>query len=96
MHLISRKPLKLFWEKHPDAERPLRDWSRAARREEWHNFAEVRALYPHADKVENFVVFNIGGNKYRLVTAIHFNCGRVYVRRVMTHKEYDDGHWKND
>ncbi|HMC66075.1 MAG TPA: type II toxin-antitoxin system HigB family toxin [Gemmataceae bacterium] len=96
MHVISRKRLRQFWELHPAAEEPLRAWHQAARREIWQNFAEVRVRFPHADRVGRFTVFNIGGNKYRLVTVIHHNRGKVFVRQVLTHKEYDLGKWKDD
>jgi len=56
----------------------------------------VRARYASADQVGKFTVFNIAGNTYRLITVIHFNTGRVYVRRVLTHAEYDRGTWKDD
>ncbi len=96
MHVISKRSLKQFWEMHPDAESPLRAWYQAARRERWRGFADVRARFPHADRVGPWTVFNIGGNKYRLICAIHFNRSRIFVRHVLTHKEYDLGKWKDD
>lgn len=54
----------------------------------------MRCDYNSADLVGRYVVFNIGGNKYRLITAVHFNRGKVYVRAVLTHAEYDSGKWK--
>lgn len=96
MHLVSRKALRLFWTVHPDAEEPLRAWHKATRQGNWRSFAEVRAIFPHADLVGKFTVFNIGGNKYRLITVIHYNRRKVFVRDVLTHKEYDLGKWKND
>ncbi len=56
----------------------------------------MREAYPHADKVGRFVVFNIGGNKYHIIAALHFNRGKVHVRHVLTHREYDRGTWKED
>jgi mRNA interferase HigB len=94
MHVISRKRLREFWDVHPDAETPLRAWHKLARQEDWQTFADVRAVFPHADQVGKLTVFNIGGNKYRLIAAIHFNRGKVYVRHVLTHAEYDQGKWK--
>jgi mRNA interferase HigB len=91
MHVISLKPLRDFWASHPDAEKPLLAWHREAEHAQWEAFADVREAYPHADKVGRFVVFNIGGNKCRIVAAIHFNRGKVYVRHVLTHREYDRG-----
>ena len=57
------------------------------------NFGELRAVFPAADRVGELVVFNIGGNKHRLITSIHFNRNKVYVREVLTHQEYDKGAW---
>ena len=96
MHLISRRPLKQFWGKYPDAETALRHWIKAVETAGWKNFADVRQLFGSADRVGKFVVFNIAGNKYRLITAIHYNRARVYVRHVLTHAEYDRSEWKED
>ena len=63
-------------------------------RSEFADFEVLGAAFPSADKVGDFVVFNIGGNKYRLIAAIHFNRGRIYVRHVLTHQDYDRGAWK--
>ena len=60
----------------------------------WQSFADVRAVYAKADQVGQFTVFNVGGNKYRLLAAIHYNRAKVYVRHVLTHAEYDRGEWK--
>ena len=62
----------------------------------WRNFADVRTVFPSADQVGKFTVFDIGGNKFRLIAVIHFNRGKVFVRHVLTHQEYDRGQWKND
>jgi mRNA interferase HigB len=94
MHVISRKALRDFWEQHPDGETALVRWFKIMECTEFAGFAELRVTFPSADKVDEWVVFNIGGNKYRLITSIHFNRGRVYVRRVMTHAEYNRGDWK--
>lgn len=94
MHVIAEKPLRDFWSKHPRAEMPLRAWLGEAEAAEWAQFADVREKYPHADQVGKFTIFNIGGNKYRLIVDIHFNRGRVYVRHVLTHEEYDRGKWR--
>ncbi|MBI3934697.1 MAG: type II toxin-antitoxin system HigB family toxin [Acidobacteria bacterium] len=58
------------------------------------SFAELRSVFPTADHVGKLTVFNIGGNKVRLVAAIHYNRRRVYIRAVLTHAEYDAGKWK--
>jgi mRNA interferase HigB len=84
MHVISKKALRAFWAVHSDAERPLRRWFKIAQAAVWQSFADVRAVYPNADQVGRFTVFNVGGNKYRLITAIHYNRDKVYVRHVLT------------
>lgn len=94
MHVISRKALCEFWERHPDSQASLSRWHKILERSKFSNFAELRATFPSADRVGELVVFNIGGNKYRLITSIHFNRGKVYVRHVLTHHEYDQGAWK--
>ena len=90
MHIISRKPLREFSEKHPPAKTALDTWFSEVSRAEWTSFADVRATYRSADVVAgNRVIFNIGGNKYRLVVKVAYNCGKVFVRFVGTHAEYD-------
>ena len=61
---------------------------------DFNSFEQLRAAFPSADKVGSWVVFNIAGNKYRLITSIHFNRGKVYVRDVLTHPEYSRERWK--
>jgi mRNA interferase HigB len=95
MHVIARKPLKEFWTKHPDSKRPLETWFKTIDRSTFKTWNELKAAFPTVDKVGDKIVFNIGGNKYRLVTVIHFNRGKVFVRYVFTHKEYDEGRWKH-
>lgn len=94
MHVIARPALIEFWTKHPDAEGPLDAWYRIMRKDVFTDFNHLRATFPSADLVGVFTVFNIGGNKYRLITAIHYNRGKVYIRQVLTHAEYDRGDWK--
>lgn len=94
MHVISRKALQLFWEHHPDSKTALTRWFQIVRRTTFKDFASLRRTFPTADLVDRFTVFNIAGNKYRLVASIHFNRGKIYVRHVLTHREYDKGAWK--
>ena len=96
MHIISEKKLREFWEARPVAEEPLRAWHRIAEQAVWDCFADVRQTYPSADQVGRCTVFNVGGNKFRLVAVIHFNRGKLYVRHVLTHADYDRGAWKGD
>lgn len=94
MHVISRKALRQFWERHPDSESALSRWFKIMQHSDFGSLDELRATFPSADQVGGFVVFDISGNKYRLVTSIHFNRGKVYIRYVLTHPEYVRGTWK--
>jgi len=94
MHVISRKALVVFWERYPDSKEPLLRWYKIVGKSEFTSFESLRATFPSADKVNDWIVFNIGGNKYRLIASIHFNRGRLYIRHVLTHREYDRGEWK--
>lgn len=96
MHIISKKKLREFWERHPKAQSPLESWFQIAKKAEWESFADVRNTFNASDQVDRFTVFDIGGNKYRLIAVIHFNRGRLYVRHVLTHRDYDEGKWKDD
>ena len=80
---------------HPESKAPLARWFKIARSTEFESFGGLRNTFPSADMAGDLVVFNIAGNKYRLIASIHFNRGKVYVRRVLTHREYDRGEWKS-
>jgi mRNA interferase HigB len=96
MHIISRKTLVIFWEGHTNAENALRSWFARTKRAEWQNLAELKQTFPAADQVGRLTVFNIGGNRYRLIARVEYEQQRVYIRHVLTHAEYDKGAWKND
>ncbi|MEP7198686.1 MAG: type II toxin-antitoxin system HigB family toxin [Chloroflexota bacterium] len=94
MHIITRKRLNDFADEHPDATPSLEHWYRTFKRNSVRSFVETRALWSSADQVGKLTVFNIGGNKARLIAAIHYNRQRIYVRAVLTHEEYDRNRWK--
>jgi mRNA interferase HigB len=94
LHVISRKKLLEAAEKHADLGAPLDVWYRIAKKAAWKNLMEVRRELPTADAVEEFTVFNIKGNAYRLITEINYRTGRVFLRHVLTHPEYSKGAWK--
>ena len=98
MHVTSAKPLWAFATKHADAKIPLRAWLKLAEQGTFRNLTELKKTFKSVDMVpvkqRDFYVFNIGGNKYRLVAAIHFNTQMLYVRHVLTHAEYSAGGWK--
>ena len=90
MRVIARKTLKDFWERHPDAEQPLKAWHAEALHAAWLLPKDIKARYPAARLIAgNRVVFNIKGNKYRSITHVRYDLGRVYIRFIGTHPEYD-------
>ena len=95
MHVISRRALLEFAQEHPDAAGPLHAWYRIVDRTQFLSFQELRKTFPSADLVDSLIVFNIEGNKYRLVAGVHFNRQKLYIRRVLTHAEYDRGRWRS-
>ena len=94
MHIITRKRLNEFAQKHPGTKAALGHWYKLMKGGNFRSFVELRTAFPHADQVEKLTVFNIGGNKARLITAIHYNRQKIYIRAVLTHDEYDKGRWK--
>lgn len=91
MHVISRKRLKEFYSKHHQAEGPLESWYKAMRSKNYQDFNELKLTFASADYVGNdLIVFDIGGNKYRLIAKVIFEYRKVYVRHVFTHAEYDN------
>jgi mRNA interferase HigB len=94
MKLISNKALREFSALHPDAETPLQNFRHLVERGRYASFAELKATFGSVDKVGDRFVFNIGGNKYRLVAAIAFAPQLLWVKAVLTHAEYDKGDWQ--
>ncbi len=94
MHIITRKRLLEFADTNPNSSLPLDVWYRIVKSTEITNFSELREIFPSADKVGNLTVFNIGGNKIRLIAAVHYNTQCLYIRHVLTHTEYDKEKWK--
>lgn len=94
MHVISRKKLLEAAESHGDLSEALDVWYRITKKAEWKNLMDVRRVFPTADRVEKFTVFNIKGNTYRLISEINYRTGRIFLRHVLTHAEYSKGAWK--
>jgi len=94
MHVIAKPALVEFWTKYPDTECTLQAWFRTMESEIFSDFNKLRATFASADPVYGLTVFNVGGNKYRLITAIHYNRHKVFIRAVLTHTEYDRSDWK--
>lgn len=94
MHIITRKRLNEFAIKYPETESALARWYQIVKSNNFNSFVELRQEFPSADQVNNLTVFNIGGNKVRLIAAVHYNRQKIYIRAVLTHKEYDQGKWR--
>jgi mRNA interferase HigB len=100
MRIIKWSLLSEFGDRHADAAEPLQRWYRIARHAQWTCLTDVREHFPHADLVvvtsgKPVTVFNIAGNKYRLITAIHYNRRMLYTLRILTHAEYSREKWKD-
>ena len=90
MHLVAVSKLREFWTRHPASEQPLRAWVHEVRNAAWTRSSDVKDIYGNASILQSRrVVFNIKGNDYRLVVAIAYQTGWVYVKFVGTHAEYD-------
>ena len=94
MRIISNRALRVFASNHPQAESPLQGWRRVIEKNSFSTWAEIKRAFNAVDKVDGLVVFNIGGNKYRLVTRVRFEKQIVYIKAVLTHRDYDKGDWK--
>lgn len=92
MRVISNKALKDFAAIHTQADIPLQAWRQIVESKDFDNFAALRQVFNSIDRVADFYIFNVGGNKYRIIAAIHFDKQRLFVRHVFTHPEYD--HWR--
>jgi mRNA interferase HigB len=94
MNVISIKRVRDFSLIHHDAEASLIAWFKIAKRASWQNLSELKQVYPSADLVGRYTVFNIGGNKYRLIARVVYRSQTIFVVSIMTHTEYDLGKWK--
>ncbi len=100
MWIVKPAAVRQFRQAHPDAEASLKAWLGQAKKAQWHNIQEVRQQFPHADAVmvasgSIVTVFNISGNKYRLITAVHYNTGRLFILDLFEHAAYDKQKWKD-
>ncbi len=94
MHIITRKRISDFIEKYPDSQSSLESWYVIIKKNDYASLAEIKTHFSGADYVEGFIVFNISGNKYRLIAAVHFNRKKVYIRDILTHVEYSKNKWR--
>lgn len=94
MHVISLRRIRDFVATHRDAESSLMAWYKTTKKAFWNNLIDVRKVYPSADSVGRYTVFDIRGNKYRLISRINYRSQTLFVIAVLTHEEYDLGKWK--
>lgn len=96
MRVISRRMLRKFAEQHADSFNALDSWYKTAIKAKWTNLIDVQMVYPKAEAVSNFTVFNIKGHKYRLIVDIVYSDQTIFVKYILTHAEYNKNQWKND
>ncbi|MBD2500143.1 type II toxin-antitoxin system HigB family toxin [Anabaena azotica] len=96
MHVISDKTLREYAKTNADCQEALNNWYKVACKAKWSNLVEVQKVFPKAEAVSNFTVFNIKGNKYRLIVDINYPQQLIYIKYILTHAEYDKEEWKND
>ena len=90
MRIIALSTLRAFWGKYPDSELPLRAWYALASRANWKTPTDIKEAYRNASfTANNRLVFNVKGNDYRLVAAVRYDLGLMYVRFIGTHRQYD-------
>jgi mRNA interferase HigB len=95
MRIVSRKKLLIFSQRYPDTYAPLDRWYRTVKSAEFRNFSDLRQIFGPADVYKDQTIFDIGGNKYRLIAGVRYAVQAVYVHYILTHQEYDAGDWKN-
>lgn len=96
MHVISYRNIREFSQKHADSLEALDNWYTIASKSKWLNLVDIQQIFPKTEAVGNFTVFNIKGNKYRIIVSIDYEKQLIYLKYVLTHAEYDKDKWKND
>ena len=94
MHVISQKKIREAIARFPQHERAILSWYRLMKLSTFGDFAALRNTFPGVDKIGRLFVFNVAGNHLRIVAAVHFNRGKIYIRDILAHAEYDEGKWK--
>jgi mRNA interferase HigB len=99
MRIITRRRLNEYAKHHPNAAASLSAWHDVARKSAWGSLQEIRQSFPQADPAtvasgKTVVLFNIAGNHHRLITAIHYDTGKIFILEILTHAEYSNNRWK--
>lgn len=94
MHVISKSAWRQAIAMDHTLESPIAEWYKVAKSATWRNLVDVRKVYPSADLVGPYTIFNIKGNTYRLIVKIEYRWQMIFVKHLLTHAEYDKGEWK--
>lgn len=96
MRVISKRALREFWKSEANAKQPLEDWYRSVKNADWETFADIRETFRHADVFRDCVIFDVGGNKYRLIAKVRYRRKKVFIRFILRHSDYNRDSWKSD
>lgn len=96
MRIVSERKLREFWQQQPEAENAMRQWIKTVRLADWSHFSDVRKTFNHVDIFGACSLFDVGGNKYRIIGKIAYGIKVVYIRFVLTHRQYDEKKWQSD
>jgi mRNA interferase HigB len=101
MRIISEKRLRGFWQAASGKgsrtrEKVMRQWMAVVKKARWQTFSDIRGTFNHADIYGSCTIFDVGGNKYRIIAKVAFGIKVVFIRRVLTHAEYDENIWRSD
>jgi mRNA interferase HigB len=96
VNVISKKRLLEFWQTHPMAQTPLRNWFKLLSQVKPTNFAELKEVFGSVDLVKDYVIFDIGGNKFRIIAIVYFESKLVMIRHVLTHEDYNNWNAKEE
>ena len=94
MRLIGRDLIDVFSGKHPDSRSALKSWAQAVESNDVRHFVELKNIFGTADQVKPHTVFNISGNKYRLIALVSYPLRAIAIQKILTHKDYDKGRWR--
>ncbi|MDQ4119838.1 MAG: type II toxin-antitoxin system HigB family toxin [Acidobacteriota bacterium] len=99
MRIISERKIREYTVENSESENAMREWIRVVRLADWHNFTDLRNTFNHADVFNNCVIFDVGGNKWRIIAKVEYQKHLVFIKRILTHNEYSFKNgklWKSD
>jgi mRNA interferase HigB len=94
MHIISRKMIYDFGEKYPETMNSPKRWYNLIKEQKFNNLVEIKNVFSDVDYIEGLYIFNIGGNKARLIATINFKNSKIYIKTILSHSEYDKDKWR--